>query len=70
MYLRSCYTHSVSDGVRMPQFEQIVSLPIFANSMVAGLRGLPGPNDRCQKAIEAIRRDGHVLSVHVNDGPS
>jgi len=26
----------------------------------------PGPSYRCRNAIEAIRRDGHVLSVHVN----
>jgi hypothetical protein len=26
----------------------------------------PGPAYRCHNAIEAIRRDGHVLSVHVN----
>jgi hypothetical protein len=30
----------------------------------------PGPEYRCQNAIEAIRRDGHVLSVHVSKGPS
>jgi hypothetical protein len=26
----------------------------------------PGPAYRCQKAVEAIRRDGRVLSVHVD----
>jgi len=26
----------------------------------------PGPGYRCRDAIEAIRRDGRVLSVHVN----
>jgi hypothetical protein len=30
----------------------------------------PGPDDRCQNAIEAIRRDGRVLSVRVNNAPS
>jgi hypothetical protein len=30
----------------------------------------PGPDYRCRQAIEAIRRDGHVLSVHVKKGPS
>jgi hypothetical protein len=30
----------------------------------------PGPDYRCQNAIEAIRRDGRVLSVHVNKAPS
>ena len=30
----------------------------------------PGPDYRCSQAIEAIRRDGHVLSVHVNKAPS
>src|ERR1700740_3115561 len=25
----------------------------------------PGPSHRCRQAIEAIRRDGHVLTVHV-----
>jgi hypothetical protein len=30
----------------------------------------PGPEYRCQNAIEAIRRDGHVLSVHVSKGLS
>jgi hypothetical protein len=30
----------------------------------------PGPDYRCQNAIEAIRRDGRVLSVHVNKGLS
>jgi hypothetical protein len=30
----------------------------------------PGPGYRCRNAIEAIRRDGRVLSVHVNKGPS
>jgi len=28
----------------------------------------PGPAYRCRNAIEAIRRDGHVLSVHVSKG--
>jgi hypothetical protein len=26
----------------------------------------PGPDYRCQKVVEAIRRDGRVLSVHVD----
>jgi hypothetical protein len=30
----------------------------------------PGPDYRCRDAIESIRRDGHVLSVHVNTGSS
>jgi hypothetical protein len=30
----------------------------------------PGPGYRCRRAIEAIRRDGRVLSVHVNEEPS
>jgi hypothetical protein len=30
----------------------------------------PGPEYRCQNAIEAIRRDGRVLSVHVDKAPS
>jgi hypothetical protein len=30
----------------------------------------PGPDRRCRSAIEAIRRDGRVLAVHVNHGPS
>ena len=30
----------------------------------------PGPDYRCRQAIEAIRRDGRVLSVHVNKAPS
>jgi hypothetical protein len=30
----------------------------------------PGPAYRCRQAIETIRRDGHVLSVHVNKEPS
>jgi hypothetical protein len=30
----------------------------------------PGPDDRCWNAIEAIRRDGRVLSVHVNKAPT
>ena len=30
----------------------------------------PGPDYRCQNAIEAIRRDGRVLSVRVNKTPS
>jgi hypothetical protein len=29
----------------------------------------PGPAYRCRHAIEAIRRDGHVLSVHVSKEP-
>jgi hypothetical protein len=37
--------------------------------LVVELTG-PGPYYRCRKAIEAIRRDGRVLSVHVNNGPS
>jgi hypothetical protein len=36
--------------------------------LVLDLTG-PGPLYRCQNAIEAIRRDGHVLSVHVNTAP-
>jgi hypothetical protein len=30
----------------------------------------PGPDERCQKAIEAIRRDGRVLSVRVQNAPA
>jgi hypothetical protein len=30
----------------------------------------PGPDYRCRDAIEAIRRDGHVLSVHVDKRPA
>jgi hypothetical protein len=37
--------------------------------LVLDLSG-PGPNYRCRNAIEAIRRDGRVLSVHVNKPPS
>jgi hypothetical protein len=37
--------------------------------LVLDLTG-PGPNYRCRKAIEAIRRDGRVLSVHVNKASS
>ncbi len=31
---------------------------------------LTGPAYRCHDAIEAIRRDSHVLSVQVNKGSS
>jgi hypothetical protein len=31
---------------------------------------LTGPGPDCRNAIEAIRRDGHVLSVRVNERPS
>ncbi len=37
--------------------------------LVLDLTGL-GPDYGCQNAIEAIRRDGRVLSVHVNKAPS
>jgi hypothetical protein len=37
--------------------------------LVLDLTGL-GPNYRCRNAIETIRRDGRVLSVHVNKAPS
>jgi len=37
--------------------------------LVVELTG-PGPYYRCRRAIEAIRRDGRVLSVHVDAGPS
>jgi hypothetical protein len=37
--------------------------------LVLDLTG-PGPNYRCRNAIEAIRRDGRVLSVRVNKAPS
>jgi hypothetical protein len=37
--------------------------------LVLDLTG-PGPNYRCRNAIEAIRRDGRVLSVHINKPPS
>jgi hypothetical protein len=37
--------------------------------LVVELTG-PGPYYRCRNAIEAIRRDGRVVSVHVNNGPS
>jgi hypothetical protein len=37
--------------------------------LVLDLTG-PGPNYGCQNAIEAIRRDGRVLSVRVNKTPS
>jgi len=30
----------------------------------------PGPAYRCRQAIETIRKDGHVLSVHVSNGSS
>src|ERR1700756_4486904 len=30
----------------------------------------PGPSTRCRQAIEAIRRDGRVLTVHVHKHPS
>jgi hypothetical protein len=30
----------------------------------------PGPAYRCRQAIESIRRDGRVLSVHVGQKPS
>lgn len=30
----------------------------------------PGPDYRCQEAIETIRRDGRVLSVQVRQNPS
>ncbi len=37
--------------------------------LVLDLTG-PGPDYACQNAIEAIRRDGRVLSVRVNKAPS
>ena len=37
--------------------------------LVLDLTG-PGPDYHCRNAIEAIRRDGRVLSVHVNKTPS
>jgi hypothetical protein len=37
--------------------------------LVLDLTG-PGPQYRCRNAIEAIRRDGRVLSVHVHKSPS
>ena len=37
--------------------------------LVLELTGL-GLDQGCQNAIEAIRRDGRVLSVHVNKAPS
>ncbi len=37
--------------------------------LVLELNG-PGPAYRCRNAIATIRRDGRVLSVHVNKGPS
>ncbi len=37
--------------------------------LVLDLTG-PGPNYRCRNAIEAIRRDGRVLFVHVDKPPS
>jgi hypothetical protein len=30
----------------------------------------PGPDYLCQKVIETIRKDGRVLSVHVDERPS
>src|ERR1700730_10235205 len=36
--------------------------------LVLDLTG-PGPDRSCRNAIEAIRRDGRVLAVHVNHGP-
>jgi hypothetical protein len=36
--------------------------------LVLDLTG-PGPYYRCRNAIEAIRRDGRVLSVHVQKSP-
>ena len=40
-----------------------------ASLVVLELTG-SGPAYRCRQAIEAIRRDGRVLSVHVNKGTS
>jgi hypothetical protein len=37
--------------------------------LVLDLTG-PGPDYRCRNAIAVIRRDGRVLSVHVNKAPS
>jgi hypothetical protein len=37
--------------------------------IVAELTG-PGPDYLCREAIERIRKDGHVLSVHVTPWPS
>jgi hypothetical protein len=37
--------------------------------LVLDLTG-PGPDRSCQNAIETIRRDGRVLAVQVNHGPS
>jgi hypothetical protein len=37
--------------------------------LVVELTG-PGPAYRCRNAIQAIRRDGRVLSVHVHEGAS
>jgi hypothetical protein len=37
--------------------------------LVLDLTG-PGSDYRCRNAMEAIRRDGRVLSVHVNKAPS
>jgi hypothetical protein len=37
--------------------------------LVLDLTG-PGPDYRCRQAVEVIRRDGRVLSVHVNKGAS
>jgi hypothetical protein len=35
--------------------------------MVLELNG-PGPDYRCQDVVETMRKDGRVLSVHVDDG--
>jgi hypothetical protein len=39
------------------------------SDLVLELTG-PGPDYRCQRVIEAIRKDARVLSVHVSQGSS
>jgi hypothetical protein len=44
---------------------QLTLLEVRNDSVVVELTG-PGPAYRCRRAVNAIRKDGRVLSVHVH----
>jgi hypothetical protein len=51
-----------------PAYELTLRRTRDGSVIVLELTG-PGPDYRCQNVVEAIRRDGRVLSVRVRENP-
>jgi hypothetical protein len=52
-----------------PSYQLTLRRQSNSSVVVLELTG-PGPDDRCQNVIEAMRKDGRVLSVKVHQEPS